>query len=144
MPRRTPQQAAERWSRAMANAGTNYTEGVQSVQTAPGESAARNAQGYVNGVNQAAASGKWQRRVAAVPLETWKSAAINKGAARLAQGAAQAVDKVRQANERVFPMIDQATSRIANMPRSTPQERIARATAYMTAMSEIANRNTGR
>lgn len=139
MPRRTPDQAAQRWARAMANAGPNYTEGVQAVQTAPGEMAARNVNGYQNGVAQAVASGKWQRNVAAVDLGTWKRAALDKGASRLASGAQAAVDKVRQSNEKVFPMIDQATSSIANMPRDTPQSRIARATAYMTRMHELAN-----
>lgn len=139
MPRRTPDQAAQRWARSMSAATTNYTEGIQAVQTAPGEAAARNVQGYQDGVARAVASGKWADRVRAVDVNTWKNAAINKGAQRLASGAAAAVDKVRAANERVFPMIDQATSAIANMPRNTPEARIARATAYMTRMHELAN-----
>lgn len=139
MPRRTPDQAAQRWARSMAGATQNYTEGVQAVQTSPGEMAARNVSGYQNGVAQAVASGKWQRRVAAVSLQDWKTAAANKGAQRLASGAAAAVDKVRAANERVFPMIESAVNSVANMPRDTPQARIARATAYMTRMHELAN-----
>lgn len=123
----------------MASAGPNYTEGINAVQTAPGEAAARNVNGYQNGVAQAVASGKWQRNVQAVGLQDWKRAALDKGAQRLASGAQAAVGKVAAANERVFPMIDQATARIASMPRDTPQARIARATAYMTHMHEIAN-----
>lgn len=139
MPRRTPQQAADRWARSMAASTQNYTDGINSVQTHPGELAARNVQGYQNGVAQAVASGKWQQNVQRGSLQDWKNAAANKGAQRLASGAAAAVNKVAQANERVFPMIDQATASIANMPRTDAASRIARATAYMTRMHELAS-----
>lgn len=144
MPRRTPQQAAERWVRGMQGATQNYQDGVQAVQTAPGQSAAKNVQGYQNGVAQAVASGKWQNRVASVSLEDWKSAALNKGAARLAQGATAAQSKVMAAHERIGPMVDAARASIANMPRDTSAARIARATAYMTKMAQLGQSSNGR
>lgn len=144
MPRRTPQQAAERWVRAMQGATQNYQEGVQSVQTAPGQAAAKNVNGYQNGVAQAVASGKWASRVSAVSLEEWKQTTLQKGAARLAQGATSAQAKVMAAHERIGPMVDSARASIANMPRDTPSARIARATAYMTKMAELGSRSRGR
>lgn len=137
MPRRTPEQATQRWVRAMQGATQNYQEGIDSVSVAPGQQAARAQNAYQNGVQAAVASGKWARNVAAVPLETWKDAAKNKGAARLAQGATAAADKVLRAQQRIGPMVDQARQSISSMPRDTPAARIARATAYMTKMSEL-------
>lgn len=144
MPRRSPDIAAQRWARSMANAGTNYTEGVNSVTTAPGQAAARQVNAYQAGVAQAVSSGKWQNRVQSVSLEDWKRAAVQKGAARLSQGAAAAVDKVRAANERTWPMIEAAQARVAQMPRTTTAERIARSQAYQIAMHEIATQRAGR
>lgn len=144
MPRRTPQQAADRWVRAMQGATQNYQEGIQSVTTAPGQAAAKNVQGYQNGVAQAVASGKWANNVSRVSLEDWRSAAINKGASRLAQGATAAQGKVMAAHERIGPMVDSARASIQNMPRDTPAARIARATAYMTKMAELGSRSRGR
>jgi hypothetical protein len=141
MPRRSAADSAARWVRAMQGAQQNYTEGVQAVQTAPGQAAARNVAGYQNGVAQAVASGKWTRNVAAVSLESWKDSAVNKGAARLSQGATAAQSKVQAAHERIGPMIDSAVQSISNMPRDNTANRIARATAYMTKMSQLANGN---
>lgn len=144
MPRRTPQQAAERWVRAMQGATQNYQEGVQAVQTAPGQAAAKQVNAYQNGVAQAVASGKWANRVSSVSLEDWKQNTLQKGAARLAQGATAAQSKVMAAHERIGPMVDSARASIANMPKDTPAARIARATAYMTKMAELGSRSRGR
>lgn len=120
----------------MSAAGQDYADGINRVTQAPGQAAARNVNGYVNGVQAAVQNGKWQTNVAAVSLQDWQAAAINKGQTRLAQGAQQAGPKVQAAMERVFPMIDRATQAIANMDRSTPESRIARATAFMQNMHE--------
>lgn len=134
MPRISSAEAAEKWSRRTAAAGQDYIAGVQRVQQAPGQAAARNVTGYVNGVQQAVQSGKWQTNVAAVSLPDWQQAAVQKGAPRLAQGAQQAQGKMQAAMDRVFPMIDRAQAAIANTDRSTPENRIARATQFLTEM----------
>lgn len=144
MPRKTPQQSAEKWARKMAQAGPDYVAGIQAVTVAPGQLAARNESGYQNGVNQAVATGKWRNRVGAVPLQSWQDAAVNKGAARLAQGAAQAVGKVEEAHARIGPMIDRALQAISGMGRGSAEERIARATAYLQHMHKEGQNSGGR
>lgn len=144
MPRVSPQEATEKWLRRMQGAGTDYTNGVMRVTQAPGQAAARNVDGYVNGVQRSVANGKWQQNVAAVSLPDWQQAAVTKGAQRLAQGAQAAVQKVQAAHERIGPMIDRAQADIANMDRSTPEARIQRATAFMTSMMNQGNSGRGR
>lgn len=134
MPRRSAEQATERWVRKMQGATQDYQEGVAAVTQAPGAAAARNVAGYQNGVAAAVASGKWQQRVAGVSLQSWQEAAINKGGARLAQGAAAAAPKVLAAQQRVGAMVDRAKQSIQNMPRDTPENRIARSQAFLMAM----------
>jgi hypothetical protein len=137
MARKTAAQAAEKWGRKMAAAGQDYAAGINAVTEAPGIAAAKNAQGYINGVQ--ASMQKWQTNTANVPLETWRDAALTKGAQRLAAGAAAAVPKVQAAHERILPMVDRARASIAGMDRSTPMARIERSAAYQRAMHEQAN-----
>lgn len=134
MPRVSIDQAVEKWQRRTSAAGQDYIAGVQRVTTHPGQLAARNVQGYINGVNAAVQNGKWQTNVAAGTLQDWQDAAVNKGAPRLAQGVQAAGPKMAAALGRVFPMIDAAQREVQGMDRSTPENRIARATAFMTSM----------
>lgn len=126
----------------MQGAQQDYTEGVQSVQTAPGQLAAQNRNGYINGVTTNV--NKWANRVSAVSREDWVNAAVTKGAPRLASGAQAAVPKVLAAQERVGAMVDRAKAAIAQMPRDTPEARIARSQSFLQHMrnqGQQANRN---
>lgn len=142
MARMSPEDRAAKWVSRMQSSTQDYVKGIQRVTVAPGAAAAANSQGYINGVQ--ANQQKWAKRVAAVPLSDWQDAAANKGAQRLASGAAAALQKVTEAHRRTDPMLDAAANKIRSMPRSTPAERIARATAHMQAMydaGQAANRN---
>lgn len=140
MPRITSAQAAEKWARRTAAAGQDYVAGIQRVTESPGAAAARNIQGYINGVTAAVQNGKTQAAMAAVQLPDWQRAAVEKGAPRLAQGATAAQPKMQAALDKVFPMIDNASRAIANMDRSTPEARIQRSAAFQTAMMQQARR----
>ena len=144
MPRVSVQQAVEKWQRKTAASGQDYINGVNSVTQAPGQAAAKNVQGYINGVNAAVQSGKWQQNVAAVSVDDWRRAAVEKGAPRLAQGVATAGPKMTAALDRVFPMIDRAQQEISGMDRSTPEARIARSGAFQMALYRQAQANRGR
>jgi hypothetical protein len=88
MARPSPQEISEKWSRRMAQAGPDYQAGINRVTEAPGAAAARNVQGYQQGVMDAITNGKWQANVGAVPLEDWRQAATVRPA-RLATCRAQ-------------------------------------------------------
>lgn len=139
VPRRTAEQATARWLRGMQGASQNYQEGVASVTQAPGAAAVRNQAGYVNGVQAAVANGKWARNTGAVSLQSWQEATLSKGAARLAAGAAAAEGKVLAAQQKIGAMVDRAQQAIANMPRDTPENRIARSQAFLMNMRQQAN-----
>lgn len=142
--RKTPAESAEKWARKMSQAGPDYIAGINRVSQAPGAAAAANAEGYIAGVQQAVQTRKWQTNTAAVGLQEWKDSAINKGGARLTQGAAAAVNKVQAAQERIAPMIERAQADIANMPRTTREARIARSQAFLMSMMKQADAGAGR
>lgn len=143
MPRMSVQQAVDKWQRKSQGASQDYVNGINAVTQAPGAAAARNVQGYVNGVQAAVTSGKWQQNVGAVSLEDWRRAAVEKGAARLGPGVMAAAPKMAAALDRVFPMIDRAQQEISGMDRSTPEARIARSSAFQLAMYRQASQNRG-
>lgn len=141
MPRVSATEAGDKWLRRMQAAGPDYVAGINRVTQAPGQAAARNVDGYLNGVQRAVNNGKWQENVARVSLPDWQNAAATKGAQRLGQGAQAALNKVIAAHERIGPMIDAAQREISNMDRSTPEARIARSSAFLTSMMNQGNRN---
>lgn len=130
-----PAAIAKKWSSGMANATTAITDGVNGVTVAPGQAAARNKVGYVNGVQQN--QDKWARKVAAVPLESWKQDMINKGVQRIATGAAAAEPKFGQFMTKLLPFIANAKATLP--PRGTLDQNIARSTAMIRAMSQFSN-----
>ena len=124
-----PQASTDRWSSAMASAGPAYTAGVQGVTVAPGQKAAQASSKYVNGVQANVA--KFERNSLKVSLGAWQDAAINKGAARLGTGAAQAKPKVLAFQTAFFAYLKAGQATINNMPTDTIDQRIAKANAQM-------------
>ena len=131
------QKAAAKWKTSMASAGASYTDGVQSVTTSPTELAAQNEQGYLQGVTEAVASGRFAKGLRRVSLQQWKDAAVQKGASRLASGAAAAADKVSRFWTSFGPKLEQVTAQTNAMPSNTFEERMAKMTAQATAVHEL-------
>lgn len=132
------QKAAQRWRSAMASAGTAYSEGVDAVTQSPTEAAAAQSQAYIDGVARAATSGKWASKLRAVSLQDWKRSAKEKGASRLASGAAAAQSKVEKFWQTWGPIQEAAAEKVRQMPKATFEERKQRALAMMDATHDAA------
>lgn len=137
----TPAQAAEKWRRNTAAAADAYKEGVDSVDTAPGEQAAAAVDRYAEGVMQAVQDGRYVEGVRSVSLSEWKDAAKNKGAARLASGAQAAKPKTQAAMERNFANIDRVRQSLP--PRGDLEANIQRAVMFARGMREAARGSGG-
>lgn len=131
------QNAAANWKNRMGQAGKAYSEGIDAVTSSPMEAAAQNEQGYINGVNEAVATGKWARGLRRVQLSDWKKAAKEKGASRLSTGAAAAEGKVQRFWQTFGPKLEAVTQGVRAMPKSSFEERMARAQAQMTGVHEL-------
>lgn len=133
----TPQQVAEKWRANTANAGTAFAAGVNGVTVAPGQRAAAQLQTYIQGVQ--AGAQRWATNVAAVSLESWKAAMLQKGSARIAGGVTAAVPKVVEFLTRWLPYEQQLKDRVASMPRGSLSDSQARANfaiAYNASFSK--------
>lgn len=129
MAKVTPAQAQAKWLSRLQGAQTEITNGVNSVQVAPGQLAAAQKQKWLQKVT--ASQDKWAQRVGAVSLPDWKNKMINVGIPRISQGAQANQDKVGAFMTQFLPHVDAGVQQIANMPSATLQDGIARAVAMI-------------
>lgn len=125
--------AAAKWKSGMSTAGPSYTDGIDGVTTSPTELAAQNEQGYLQGVSEAVSSGRFSKGLRKVSLSDWKKAAKDKGAQRLASGAAAAAGKVEKFWISFGPKLQQITDQTRSMPKGTFEERQQRMLAQSAA-----------
>lgn len=121
-----PVQASDKWSRNLAASTRAIEEGTNAVTVSPMEKAARQADQYVQGVQAAVASGKWQLGLRRRSLQDWKDAVIKKGIPRIALGASQAKPKMEAFLSEFFPHLEQGVRQLESMPRGDLQTNIAR------------------
>lgn len=131
-----PTAIAAKWATNLGNSTQTITAGINSVTESPTAKAARNVDGYLAGVQNSVASGKYQRGLANVSLEQWRQAAITKGIPRIAAGAVSAKPKVAAFLQNFLPFLDNVTAQVRSMPNQTLQQRIQRAVAQMTGVSQ--------
>lgn len=140
MARLSPQDAAQKWAQRASAAQGDYTQGVQSVQQAPGAAAAAKAEKWQQ--NVVAARDKFRSRVAQVSLQEWQAATVQKGAPRYAQGVQQATTKMAQFMSEFLPFLDSVTNRVKQMPDTTPEQRITRMVEQVRGVSQFRRRGT--
>lgn len=133
MPLRVdPTTAGARWAQGLGGASQKITEGINRVTQAPGQKAANNKQGYINGVNSSV--DKWARNVARVSLGDWQQAFLNKGVPRVAQGAQASQQKFVDRITPVFQYMSQVLATVDAMPNTTPAERDQRMLTFVQNM----------
>lgn len=125
----SPQQATAKWLSRIQAATQEITQGVERVQTAPGQAAAAKFQKWVTGVQESAQ--KWRRNVARVSLQEWQDSMKQIGIPRVAQGAQAKQGKVERFQSEFFPYLEAGMRQVASMPDTTLEDRIAKATAMM-------------
>lgn len=125
----TAEQATAKWVSRLGAATTEIQQGINNVTVAPGQQAAAKFDKWMAGVQ--AGAQKWRRNVAAVSLEDWKSAALNVGVPRIAQGAQAKQGKYQKFAADFFPYLDQGVQKVKAMPDTDLNSRIQRAVAMM-------------
>jgi hypothetical protein len=134
---RNADQIAADWSQRLAASTQKITDGVNSVTVAPGQAAAR--QKTVWQQNTSAAVDRWAARTAAVSLPEWQQAMIEKGAPRIASGAAAAQPKFASFMTQLLPHIDQVKRGLP--ARGNLDQNIQRMTAFTRGMAAFKRTN---
>ena len=136
MARVNASEYAEKWGRRTKGATDDYRKGVERTSTAPGELAAQQADLMARKVAESIASGKWQRAVAGVSLQDWKTAALNKGAGRIAAGVDGAQTKQVQMAEKLLANVDRAVAAANQTPRGSFEDNINRMISFARSMHD--------
>lgn len=126
-----PNTLAQTWANNLGGAASRMQAGAQALQTAPGQAAAAQQATWL--ANVTASANRWAQNVAAVSLQQWQQAFINKGVPRVATGAQAA-----QANFSAILGRILATERtiVAQLPaRGNLDANIARSAAFARAMN---------
>lgn len=134
-----PRKAADRWKQAMSSAGEKYKEGVRNVKVAPTALAAQASDKYLQGISEAVNSGRWQRSLNNVSLQSWQQSAETKGAPRLSSGATAAYEDVVAYHQKAAPFIANLQQQVNGMPTNTFEERIAKMVAWANGMHQFEN-----
>lgn len=131
----TPQQIVDKWANNARNAANAYKTGVQAVTEAPGVAAARQQDAMRQKILEALDSGRWARRVAGVPLQTWQAAAMGKGATNYPGGIDAGKAKALAFQQVWAPLMQQAKAAVRQMPNTTRGDKLARV-AYIMDIGE--------
>lgn len=128
---------SQSWSSGLNNAGDRIRSGVSAVETAPGEKAAQNAEGYLAGVQRSV--NKWKTRVAKVSLSDWKRSMIDKGIPAISMGVEKGLPKVTAWAQFAGPQIETARQ---SLPKrgATIDQNIQRTLAMARAMRSIGDK----
>ena len=133
--RSNPQAATAKWVQNLSAAADRMTAGANAVTKAPGQAAAAAADKWLQRVT--AAKAKFATNVAAVSLQQWQQAYINIGVPRVAQGAQAKQAKVQDFMTQFLPYLQRGVATIDQMPSTTLEDGIARATAMIRYNSKF-------
>lgn len=137
MPIPTAQQAAANWARGMTGASDKAKAGVMALQQSPTEAAAQAVPRAVQGVIDAAASGKTAASLRAVSLQSWQNSYITKGLPIMGSRASQAQPKVAAFMNQFLPFLQSNVDQLKSMPRGDLNQNIQRAVTMMELNSKF-------
>ncbi len=127
----TAQQISQKWLTNFGNGTQSMTDGVNAVQTAPGQLAAQQSALWLQRLQ--ASQTKWANRVAAVTLQDWKASMISLGIPRAQQGAVQKQARYTAFITEYTNFLQSAVPSIKAMPKGSLSASINRASAMITA-----------
>lgn len=136
MARKSVQDAVSKWQSRVQQSGQFYQQGVSNPQVdwaGPAVAAAprRNA-----GLQQAISDGRIDAGIQRAGTAKWRAGATSKGVQAWTTNTPKAAPAYQAGLTKVYSYFNAADQAVANMPRTTRAERIARATAFL---SEVGN-----
>lgn len=124
-----PSAVANKWATRLSGATQAIIDGVNAVQTAPGQKAAAQVDVWLAKIT--ASRDKWVRNVSAVTLAQWQTAMTTKGVQRIATGAQAAIPKMTAFMAQWLPYEQAGVQALASTPRGTIDQNIQRAITMM-------------
>lgn len=120
----TIQDAVDKWKRNTLGAAPSIKAGVMAVTVAPGQQAAAAADLWLQRLNES--KDKFRTNVAAVGLQQWQTAMVDKGLPRMTTGVNGAMPKVTAFMTQLIPFTNNVKAVIRAMPKGTEADSEAR------------------
>lgn len=139
MARKSVTDAVSKWQQRVQQSGPFYQAGVQNPQVdwaGPAVAAAdrRNA-----GLQQAIADGRIDAGIQRAGTNKWRAGAISKGVQAWTTNTPKAAPNYQRGLQQVYGYFQAADQTVASMPRTTREERIQRAAAFIRTVGEQAD-----
>lgn len=141
MAMKSASQIAEKWKRNLSASTDAIRAGVQGVQVAPTELAARQADRMAQGVQQAVASGKYQRNCRKVSLQDWQQSFLTKGISRISSGAQAGQSHMEEFMSEFMPIMEQASQQARALPKGTIDDALARVRLVIEKAKQFGQRS---
>lgn len=138
MAKMSPDQLAAKWRAKYGASSESYKQGVQTTQKDPIQLAIQAAPRWLEGVQEAAAEGRFERGLQRSSKAKWQAACVEKGAANMATAAKLGESAVAAAEREIGPMRDAA---VAGLPaRGTYEQNKQRMNQMVDAMKSFKRR----
>ena len=128
---------AEKWNRNLKNAQRDVERGVNNVQDNPAEQAIAAQDKMRQNLVEAIDNGKWANGLRRVGLSDWKTAMLETGLQRLAQGADNAKGKVQKFARQLLEYEKDLQQNVKGMPDVTLSDAESRMVEWMRGMAEF-------
>lgn len=132
-----PTKVASKWATNLSNSTTSITDGVNAVNTAPGQAAAAAQATMRSRILAAIDSGKWAAAVSAVSLQSWKNSMLTVGVPRIADGANKGKPKMQAFLQSFLPYVANVQQQVRAMPNATQADREARMLANARLLAQF-------
>jgi len=128
---------AEKWARRLSGATEDIRQGVEQTTVNPAQEAIKKKEKLKKRWLEAIDGGKWEARLSKVSLEEWKAKMLNKGLARIPQGAEDAKPKFEDFMNQLLPYIENVKRKVNAMPDTTLEDRINRMVTFIREMAKF-------
>ena len=137
MAKISPEERAEKLARNLKNALDDIRKGVDRVSEAPGKLAAAKKDKMRANLMAALDSGKWERNVAAYPLDEWKEDMKTKGINNIPTGIDRAKPKIVKFAQQQDEHQAKIDAKLKSMPDLTLEDNIRRMELQVREMAKF-------
>ena len=128
---------AAKWKKNAQNAASYWKDGINNVTESPMEKAAKQVEKMRSNLLDAIDSGKWEKRVKAVDLDTWKDKTTSKGQSRYTEGVSSAESDMAEFMGEWMSYQEKIQKELEKMPTTTLQDNINRMVKQVEMAAEF-------
>lgn len=137
--RKTVADAVSKWQTRVSQSGAFYQAGVQNPQVDWAGPAVAAKDRRDQGLLSAIADGRIDAGIQRAGTQKWRTNTVAKGVSAWTQNTPKAAPQYGAGLTKVYTYFSAADAAVANMPRTTRQDRIQRGAAFLNAVGEAAD-----